>query len=207
MAIHPRLSPPTEYELLALLMGTFVSTALLLLTSSTPTTRAMCPAPSASNMPPSVTAPLASKPCMVNAYCPFRSDSWPDPQVMAGAELIMVMLRFCTANCAPALLESVAFTVKLVVPLGPAGVPVMCPEESMLNPAGKLPLLTFSVTIPAPPEVATVWPYGAPCVPAGSHVVVTDGPSVMLTATDADFVESVTDVAVTVAVAVLPELG
>ena len=68
----------------------------------------------------------------------------------------MVMLRFCTADCAPALLESVARTVKLVVPLGPVGVPVMCPDESMLNPAGKLPLLTVSVTIPAPPEVTAV---------------------------------------------------
>jgi len=144
---------------------------------------------------------------MVNAYCPFRSDSWPDPQVIAGAELFTVTLRFPTADCTPALLESVAFTVKLVVPPGPAGVPVMCPDESMLNPTGKLPLLTFSVTIPAPPEVATVWLYAVPCVPAGSEVVVTDGVGVTLMVTDADFVESVTDVAVTVAVPVLPELG
>jgi len=126
--------------------------------SSTPTARAICPAPSASNIPPSVTAPFTSKPCMVKAYWPFRRDSWPDPQDITGggAVLFIVMLRFCTADCAPALLESVAFTVKLVVPLGPVGVPVMCPDESMLNPAGKLPLLTISVTVPAPPEVATV---------------------------------------------------
>lgn len=126
---------------------------------------------------------------------------------MAGVELLTVMLRFCTADCAPALLESVAFTVKLVVPLGPAGVPVMCPEESMLKPAGKLPLLTVSLTIPAPPEVAMVWLYAVPCVPAGSDVVVTDGAGVMLMVTDADFVESVTEVAVTVAVPAFPELG
>ena len=94
---------------------------------------------------------------MVKAYWPFRRDSWPDPQdITGGAELFIVMLRFCTADWAPALLESVAFTVKLVVPLGPVGVPVMCPDESMLNPAGKLPLLTISVTVPAPPDVATV---------------------------------------------------
>ena len=94
----------------------------------------------------------------MKAYWPFRRDSWPDPQDITGggAVLFIVMLRFCTADCAPALLESVAFTVKLVVPLGPVGVPVMCPDESMLNPAGKLPLLTISVTVPAPPEVATV---------------------------------------------------
>src|SRR5947199_6849720 len=177
--------------------------------SSTPTARAICPAPSASNIPPSVTAPFASKPCMVKAYWPFRRDSWPDPQDITGggAVLFIVMLRFCTADCAPALLESVAFTVKLVVPLDPAGVPVMCPDESILNPAGKPPLLTASVTIPAPPEVATVWLYAVPCVPAGSDVVVTDGAGVTLMVTDADFAESVTEVAVTVAVPVLPELG
>lgn len=126
---------------------------------------------------------------------------------MAGAELFIVMLRFCTADCAPALLESVAFSVKLVVPLGPAGVPVMCPDESMPNPVGRLPLLTVSVTVRAPPEVATVWLYAVPCVPAGSDVVVTDGAGVTLMVTDADFVESVTDVAVTVAVPPFPELG
>ena len=126
---------------------------------------------------------------------------------MAGVELLTVMLRFCTADCAPAVLESVAFTVKLVVPLGPAGVPVMCPDESMLKPAGKLPLLTVSLTIPAPPKVAIVWLYAVPGVPAGSDVVVTDGAGVMLMVTDADFVESVTEVAVTVAVPAFPELG
>src|SRR5205085_878021 len=114
MAIHPRLSPPTEYELLALFMGTFVSTAPLLLTSSRPTTRSMCPAPSASTVPPSV---------------------------------------------------------------------------------------------PAPPEVATVWLYAGPCVPAGSEVVVTDGGGVTLMVTDADVVESAAEVAVTVAVPALPDMG
>ena len=128
--------------------------------SSTPVARAMCPAPSASNMPPSVTAPFASKPCIVNAYWPFKRDSWPDPQAVA--EALMVMLRFCTADTRPALLESVAFTVKLVVPLGPVGVPVMCPDESIVNPAARPPLLTVSVTVPAPPEVATAWLYAIP---------------------------------------------
>src|SRR5207253_8318850 len=118
-------------------------------------------------------APFASKPCMVNAYCPFSRDSCPDPQFMAGVELLTVMLRFCTADCAPALLESVAFTVKLVVPLGPAGVPVMCPDESILNPAAKPPLLTAIVPLPAPPAVATLWLYAVPCVRARSELAVT----------------------------------
>jgi hypothetical protein len=119
----------------------------------------------------------------------------------------MVMLRFRRANWAPALLESVAFTVKLVVPLGPFGVPVMRPDESMLNPAGRLPLLTVSVTVPAPPDVVTVRLYGVPCVPAESDVVVTDGGGVTLMLTDADFVESAAEMAVTVAVPGLPEVG
>jgi len=100
-----------------------------------------------------------------------------------------------------------AITVKALVPLGPVGVPVMCPEESMLNPAARLPLLTVSVTVPAPPEVATVWLYAVPCVPAGSEVVVTDGGGVTLMVTDADVVESDAEVAVTVAVPALPDVG
>jgi len=74
----------------------------------------------------------------------------------------MVMLRFCTADTRPALLESVAFTVKLVVPLGPVGVPVMCPDESIVNPAARPPLLTVSCHRPGTPEVATVWLYAIP---------------------------------------------
>ncbi|HUC53452.1 MAG TPA: hypothetical protein VMR90_05370 [Candidatus Cybelea sp.] len=119
----------------------------------------------------------------------------------------MVILRFSRADWAPALLESVAFTVKLVVPLGPVGVPVMCPDESILNPGGKLPLLSVSVTLPAPPETATVWLYAVPCVPAGSDVVVRDGPGVTLMVTEADFVDSITEVADTVEVPALPLTG
>jgi hypothetical protein len=117
------------------------------------------------------------------------------------------MLRFCTADTRPALLESVAFTVKLVVPLGPVGVPVMCPDESIVNPAAKPPLLTVSVTVPAPPEVATVWLYAIPWVPAGSDFVITDGGGETLIFTQADFVESATEVAVTLAVPTLPDVG
>jgi len=67
------------------------------------------------------------------------------------------ILRFCVADCAPPLLESVTFTVKLAVPFGPVGVPVICPEESILSPAGKLPVLTVRASVPAPPDVAIVW--------------------------------------------------
>ena len=67
------------------------------------------------------------------------------------------MLRFCVADCAPPLLESVTFTVKLAVPFGPVGVPVIWPDESILSPAGRFPVLTVRVSVPAPPEVAIVW--------------------------------------------------
>jgi hypothetical protein len=117
------------------------------------------------------------------------------------------MLRFCRADWAPALLESVAFTVKLDVPPGPVGVPVTRPDEFMLNPVGRLPLLTVSVTAGAPPEVSTVWLYAAPCVPAGREVVVTVRGGITFMVTDADFVESAADVAVTVAVPPLPDAG
>jgi hypothetical protein len=98
-------------------------------------------------------------------------------------------------------------TVKLDVPVGPVGVPVMCPDESILNPLARLPVLTVSVTAPAPPEVATVWLYAVPCVAAGREVVVTVRGGVTVMAIDADFVESAADVAVTVAVPALPEVG
>ena len=97
--------------------------------------------------------------------------------------------------------------MKLDVPLGPVGVPVMRPDESMLNPVDRLPLLTVSVTAPAPPEVSTAWLYPVPCVPAGSEVVVTVRGGITLMVTDADFVESAADVAVTVAVPALPDAG
>jgi len=115
------------------------------------------------------------------------------------------MLRFCTADFAPALLESVAFTVKLLVPRGPVGVPVICPDESMFNPAARLPLLSASVTVPAPPDVVTVWLYTVPCVPGGREVVITEGGDVTPMVTDATFVESAAEVAVTVVVPVLPD--
>ena len=76
--------------------------------------------------------------------------------VGAGGKL-MRMLRFCVADCAPPLLESVTFAVKLAEPLGPVGVPVICPEESIVSPAGRLPVLTVSVNVPAPPEAAIIW--------------------------------------------------
>ena len=60
--------------------------------------------------------------------------------VIAGAWLT-VILSGLVADSAPALLESVTFTVKLtgVVLAGPEGVPVIAPELLMLRPAGNAP--------------------------------------------------------------------
>ena len=114
------------------------------------------------------------------------------------------MLKFCVADCDPPLLESVTFTVKLAVPFGPAGIPVICPDESMLSPAGRVPVLTVRVRVPAPPEVAMDWLYAVPSVPAGSEVVVMDGGGMTEMVTEADCEALATEVAVTVAVGSAP---
>lgn len=121
--------------------------------------------------------------------------------VMAGAGGKLIrMLKFCVLDSAPPLLESVTFTVKVAVPFGPVGVPVICPDISMFNPAGRLPVLIVNVSVPAPPDDATVWLYAVPSVPAGRDVVGIAGGGVMLMVTAADFEVSATEVAVTVAV-------
>ncbi len=58
--------------------------------------------------------------------------------VGAGGKL-MVMLKPLDPVCG-GLLLSVTTTVKLVVLLGPVGVPVMCPDVLISKPAGKLPV-------------------------------------------------------------------
>ena len=67
--------------------------------------------------------------------------------VIAGAGgRLMVMLSACVADCA-GLLESVTFTVKFVVPLGPVGVPEMTPvPAAIVRPAGSAPMLIENVS-------------------------------------------------------------
>ena len=69
----------------------------------------------------------------------------------------MIRMLKGVGDSGPPLFESVTFTVKLAVPLGPVGVPMICPDESIVSPAGRLPVLTVRVNVPAPPEVAIVW--------------------------------------------------
>src|SRR5271157_358442 len=87
----------------------------------------------------------------------------------------MVMLRACVAVCT-GLLESATFTVKLAVPFGPVGVPVIAPVLAlMLKPAGSAPAVIEKVSGAKPPVVATVWLYAVPSTSAGSEVVVIVG--------------------------------
>ena len=70
---------------------------------------------------------------------------------------LIKMLRAWVADCA-GLLESVTFTVKLAVPLGPLGVPVIAPVLAfMASPAGRAPALIEKVSGARPPVVTTVW--------------------------------------------------
>jgi hypothetical protein len=69
----------------------------------------------------------------------------------------------------------------------------------MLSPAGRLPVLSVNVSVPAPPDVATVWEYAVPSVPAGKDVVVMAGGGVSVMVTDAELAGLATEVALTVA--------
>lgn len=102
------------------------------------------------------------------------------------------------------MLASVSFAVKLAVPFGPVGVPLITPEELIVSPAGNDPALIEKVHVPAPPVSATVWLYAVPSVPAAKVVVVIFGIAVTVIVTDAVFVLSFTDAAVTTAVPVAP---
>ncbi len=116
------------------------------LVSTIPTNLAMCPAPSASKMPPMPTGLVPLKPCSARAYWPLRSDSLPVPQA---AEL-MVMLSAWVAVCAVGVVESVALTVKLLVP-AVVGVPVMAPVLALSDrPTGSVPVM-LQVTGAVPP--------------------------------------------------------
>jgi hypothetical protein len=72
----------------------------------------------------------------------------------AGGKL-MRMLRACVIDCV-GLLESVTFTVKFAVVLGPSGVPVMCPDAFIARPGGNVPALVLNVKVPKP-VATTCW--------------------------------------------------
>ena len=93
---------------------------LVLLISSTPTSVATFPVPSALKIPPTDTGPMASNPRSAKVYCPLRSDSLPEPQGIA-AETVSVKLWF-----APAPIPLSAVMVIGYEPAVPvAGIPLM----------------------------------------------------------------------------------
>ncbi len=62
------------------------------------------------------------------------------------------------ASVAGVVAESVTSTVKLEVPAGPAGVPVMAPAPLIESPSGSVPALILNVFAPLPPLAASVSP-------------------------------------------------
>jgi hypothetical protein len=106
----------------------------------------------------------------------------------------------CFGAVSAGLPESATWTVKVDVPVA-VGVPEITPPPLRLTPLGSVPEAKLHVRVPAPPLACRVTEYAAPTVPAvRGEVVVTVGGGVTVTLTDADFVVSATEVAVTVTV-------
>jgi hypothetical protein len=106
----------------------------------------------------------------------------------------------CFGAVSAGLPESATWTVKVDVPVA-VGVPEITPPPLRLTPLGSVPEAKLHVRVPAPPLACRVTEYAAPTVPAvRGEVVVTVGGGVTVTLTDADFVASATEVAVTVTV-------
>jgi hypothetical protein len=88
--------------------------------------------------------------------------------------------------------------VKFAVP-AVVGVPEITPVEAFsVSPAGRLPDAIDHVSGEIPPLACNVALYAVPTVPEASVVVVTAGAGTTVMPTVADFVASVTDVAVSV---------
>jgi len=118
---------------------------------------------------------------------------------MARGAGLTVMLS-CFVAVSAGLPESATWTVNVDVPVA-VGVPEIMPLPLRLKPLGSVPEAKLHVWAPAPPLACRGTEYAAPTVPAvRGEVVVTVGGGVTITLTDADFVASATEVAVTVAV-------
>ena len=69
-----------------------------------------------------------------------------DVVVTLSGGAVTVMLRLAVVVACVGVCESVAVTVKLVVPVkGPLGVPVIAPALLKIKPEGKLPVVTLHV--------------------------------------------------------------
>ena len=91
--------------------------------------------------------------------------------------LVTVIERMAVAVCGVGL-ESVACTVKLVVP-GAVGMPVMRPAVFIVRPAGnRLPVASENVYDGTPPVAETLALYAVPWTPFTNVVVVIDSEGV-----------------------------
>ena len=87
----------------------------------------------------------------------------------------IVILRLAFAVCGLGVSVSVTVTVKLTGPtIVPLGVPVIAPVAGFkFSPTGRLPVVTFQVSTPAPPAACNcVWGYTVPIDPSGSDTGV-----------------------------------
>jgi hypothetical protein len=111
--------------------------------------------------------------------------------------LVISRLSCFVADCGGAP-ESVTFSVNADVPAF-AGVPVIAPLFAFkLSPAGNVPVKTLHVTGCAPPDSCRVALYAVPSAALASDVVAIVGSGATVTAAEAVFVASATEVAVRV---------
>ena len=143
MVAQPRLSEPTEYELLPAVMLPELTPGETPLESTMPAV--MCPAPSAVKDPMVAWKPEELKPTSLKAYWPLSTCSFPVPQAAEGA--LIVMLSATVLLCAGEL-ESVTVSEKFEVAAA-VGVPDsvhVVPEPLSVNPAGSVePVATVQV--------------------------------------------------------------
>jgi hypothetical protein len=100
--------------------------------------------------------------------------------IFGAAGRLIAMLNGCETVWA-GLLPSVTVTVKLAVPFGPVGVPVMAPVEAFsFKGAGSAPAVIEYTRVPKP-DATTVWLYAVPSTSAGSVVVLIFGAAGKLT--------------------------
>src|SRR5579863_6784580 len=109
------------------------------------------------------------------------------------------MVSCCVCEHVPsfAVEASVTLTVKVAVPAA-VGVPEIAPAPLNDNPAGRAPLATLQVSVPAPPLDWSVALYAVPAVPPDKVVVLMVGSGETVTGVDFVFEVSATDVAVIV---------
>ena len=144
------MSEPTEYELLPAVMLPELTPGETPLESTMPAV--MCPVPSAVKEPMVAWKPEELKPLRVKAYCPLKIFSFPVPQAVEGATIVMLS---ATVLLWVGELESVTVSEKFAVPAA-VGLPVRFQfvlEPLRVNHPGSVdPLATVQVYGGVPPD-------------------------------------------------------